>query len=311
MRPMTNDGGADRRTSILAWALVAAAAVHVAIWGIVNWYRVFGPYLILRLEDLSSIVTGVAPFLLAAAVLAAAARWPAGRRWLYAGAALWAIHGVVRTAMDAWWAWRFTDPVAPEGALAISFVVANLVGLTAAALAPLGLALGLRRAQPARVVPPLLTALAIAIGLLAAAANLGPLGRELAFASGLGLTEAAYVALAIVQRSLMAIGAVGLVLLAHAAVRSVPASGSVVATLIATGATLAAAGMAATSAAQSLVPLEAQSEHLLWVFTIPWTVESLGRVVLIAGFAVAALLVAPARPSSSDDRRPPTETMPG
>ncbi len=170
MRPMTYDGRADRRIPVLAWALVGAAAVHVAIWVAVNWYRVFGPYLILKLEDASSIVTGVAPFLLAAAVLVGAARWPAGRRWLYAGAALAAVHGVMRTSMDAWWAWRMSDPVVPEGAVQAVLVTVNLIAVTAATLAPLCLAVGLRRVDAVRA-SPLAAGVIAVVGVAAAAAG--------------------------------------------------------------------------------------------------------------------------------------------
>ncbi len=108
----------------------------------------------------------------------------------------------------------------------------------------------------------------------------------------------------------MTLAALTLVLLALTAVRAVPRARIVPEVLIAGGATLAAAGLAATWAAQALLSLDAQGSQQLWVFTLPWAVESIGKVLLIVGFAVAGLSLASA-PHSSDRRQAPTETVPG
>lgn len=42
MRAMTQDGRFERRVSLLAWVLVAAAGAQAAIWMAVNWYRILG-----------------------------------------------------------------------------------------------------------------------------------------------------------------------------------------------------------------------------------------------------------------------------
>lgn len=291
----------DRRTAtpipVLAWALVAAALVQLGFWAAMNWYRLFGgPYLIVKLEDVSAVIIGVSPFLLAAAVLVGAARWPRGRGWLYVGAGLFALHGVARSATDAWWAWRMAaDPVAPEGAVQTALVAGSLTAVTAAALAPVCLAVGLAQSRSRWPVNALAAAAPVAVGAVTIAAGVGLLARELVGASDLPQAEPALVALGLVHRILTTLGALGLVALAVAAVRAMPAAGTVAEVLIAGGATLAAAGSAATWAGQSLLSFEAQGQHLLWVFTLPSTASSIGMVVLIAGFGVAALGSARAR----------------
>ena len=55
---------------------------------------------------------------------------------------------------------------------------------------------------------------------------------------------------------------------------------------------------------------EAQGAQQLWVFTLPWAIESLGMVLLIVGFAVAGLSHR-STARLSDSRHPPTEAGPG
>jgi hypothetical protein len=309
MPAMTDDGRVERRIPALAWVLVAAAAAQLGIWTAVNWYRVFGPYLILRIEDLSSIVTGVAPFLLAAAVLIGAPRWPAGGRWLYAGAALSAVHGVMKAFGDAWWAWRASDPVAPEGALQVALVVANLVAVAAAALGPLCLAAGLARVESVRRAPPIAVGLVVVVGLAAATAGLGLGIREIAWAFEMQSYEGAFIVVGVTYRLLITLGAVALAVLALVALRVLPRAGVVPEALIVIGATLAAAGLAVTWAGQALLSFESQDQF--WVFALPWTVESIGMVLLIAGFAAAALGRRAPVPQPIDGRRASTETVAG
>jgi hypothetical protein len=292
---MTHNRPTATRIPVLAWALVAAAAVQLAIWAAMNWYRIFGPYLIVKLEDASAVIGGVAPFILAAAVLVGAARWPAGRGWLYAGAGLFALHGVVQSATDAWWAWWMTDPVAPEGAVQVALVAGSLTAVAAAALAPICLALGLIRSRPTRPVSALSALVPLAVGAVAVVASVGLLGRELAAAADVSPGGPALIALGLVHRHLPMLGALGLVALAVAAVRARPEAGMVPEMLVAVGATLACAGSAATWVGQWLLSFEAQGTHLLWVFTLPWTASSIGMVLLIAGFGLAALGTSRAR----------------
>lgn len=304
---MTQQERADRRIPVLAWALVAAAAVQLAIWAATNWYRVFGPYLIVRLEDLSSIVTGVAPFLLGAAVLVGAARWPAGRSWLHAGAGFAALHGVMQTATDAWWAWRMTDPVPLDGGLQVGLVVANLVAVTAAALAPLCLAAGLGRVESVRRASPLAAGLVVVLGLAVLAAGVGLGAREIAWSADHPSGEGVVIALGVSYRLLVTLEAVALAVLALAALRALPSARILPEVLITVGSVLAAAGLGASWAGQAVLSFEEQDQF--WVFALPWTVGALGMILLIAGFAAAGLGLA--SPRSSHGGQAPPEAVPG
>jgi hypothetical protein len=308
---MTHHDRADRPLHILAWVLVGGAALHLALWAWMNWYRLFGPYLIVRLEDLSSIVTGIAPFLLGAAVLVGAARWPAGRRWLLAGAALSALHGVAQSTAEAWWAWRMIDPIAPEGPVQVALVAGGLVQVTAAALAPLCLAAALASERAISPASRLALLVPVVVGAVVVAAGLWVLGRELAMTSEVPQEQAAFIVLGVAYRLLNTLGGIGLVALAIAAVRAMPTNGPLSEVLIATGATLAAVGSAATWIGQALLSFDAQSEQLLWVFTVPETVASIGMVLMVAGFGTAALVARAASPRSERDRAASVETVSG
>lgn len=308
---MTQRGRADRWLPILAWAFVGAAALQLALWASVNWYRIFGPYLILRLEDLSSIAIGMAPFLLGAAVLVGAARWPEGRRWLIAGAALSALSGVAQTATEAWWLWRMTDPIAPEGLVQVWLIAGRLVLVTAAALAALCLAVGLARVHAARQASRSALLVPVGVGAVVVAGGLGLLARELGAASEIPDEQAAFVVLGVVHRLLATLGALGLAALAVAAVRAMPATGPLPEVLIAAGATLAAAGSAATWIGQSILSFEVQGEQVVWVFTVPSVLVSIGIVLVIAGFGAAALLAGSATPRSEPDRPASAGTVNG
>src|SRR5699024_6580736 len=120
----------------------------------------------------------VAAFLVAAAVLVAAPRWPIGRRCLHAGAAAFAVGGAVSSASDAWWAWRMLDPVAPEGFAQVALVTATLVELVAAVVAPLLVAVGLVRAGPGSLRRTAWRWIILALGVVALSGGLGLLARE-------------------------------------------------------------------------------------------------------------------------------------
>lgn len=190
-----------------------------------------------------------------------------------------------------------SDPVAPEGPLQVALVAANLVAVAAVALAPLCLAAGLGRVDPIRRASPLVVGFIVAVGLAAAAAGLGLGVREITWAFELQSDEAAFIALGVAYRLLLTIGGVALAVLALAALRSLPPAGGVPEVLIAAGAAVAAAGLTINSAAQALLSIEAQSANLTWVWTLPWAVEAIGKIVLIAGFAAAGLGAATARRS--------------
>lgn len=291
---------------VVAWAFVGGAALHLALWLAINWYRVFGPYLILRLDDVSSILIGMAPFLLAAAVLVGAGRWPTGRRWLIAGAMLSAVHGVARSVNAAWWAWwQMSDPIAPEGLLQGGLITVSLVEVAAGALVPVCLAVGLTRGRRTGTMPRAALISASVAGAAVVAGGFGMLVRELAASGEIGEGSVGYAVLGLTHRLLALVGGVGFAALALGALAGMPSPWSrrIAELLIGTGALLAAAGAGASWIGQAYVSLDAQSTHLVWVFTVPLTVMVIGMILVTAGFGIAALQ--PGRGPLPHDREHP------
>jgi hypothetical protein len=301
------------RASILVWLLVAAAVAQLAFWGATNSTRLFGPFLILRIEDFASIIDGVAPFLVAAAVLLAAPHWPTGQRWLRAAAAAFATGAAVSSVTDAWWAWRMTDPVAPEGFVQVALVIATVVALLAAVIAPLLAAIGLVRGRPASLASadrPAWSGAVLAIGAVALAAGLGLLARELSMVPA-NSTDGGTVLAAVVYRLLVTLGGLSVVAMALAAVRAMPRTRSQPEALIAVGAIAAVIGMVANWIGQAVLSLEEQGAQFLMLFAVPWTVTAVGWVLVIAGFGAAALLVGTPGPGIERDASPRAEPARG
>lgn len=297
---------------VLAWLLLAGAAGHLVVWAWINWYRVFGPYLILRFEDLSSIVTGAGPFLLGAAVVVGAVRWPAGRTWFVAGALLSGLHGLLQLAFTAWWQWLISADVIPtEGAWPVVSVSLALVSAVAAALVAVCLALGLARARPMRPLSAPLLVVPLVIGLAAALGLLALLLRELASATQIGEGQSAYVALSVVHWAIRMGGIVGLVALAVAGLRAMPSPIGAPELLVALGALFVAGSRAATSFGQALLSVETQSELVGWVFTVPFAIEAAGIILLATAFGLAALLARPGDAGARPERPGPMETLAG
>jgi hypothetical protein len=163
--------------------------------------------------------------------------------------------------------------------------------------------------ESVRRATPLAVGLIILVGLGAAVAGLGLGAREIAWAFEVQIDEPASIALNIAYRLLVTLGAVALVVLALASLRALRVASVVPEVLIAVGAAVAAAGLAITWAGQALLSFESQDQF--WIFALPWTVESIGMVILIAGFAVAGLGRRGSAPQSTDGRRALTETVPG
>ncbi|HUH16526.1 MAG TPA: hypothetical protein VMM85_01125, partial [Methylomirabilota bacterium] len=117
---------------LAAWLLLGVAAITLGVHVAVDWYQIFGPYLIVRPERVFQAISSVAPFLLAAAVLVGAVRWPAGRPWLALGAAALALFGVLELALLAWialWLPGFTEPM--QATMIVRAVIAALASLVA------------------------------------------------------------------------------------------------------------------------------------------------------------------------------------
>jgi hypothetical protein len=274
---------------------MAGAAIHLAVWAWLNWYRIFGPYLILRLEDLSSIVTGVAPFLLGAAALVGAARWPAGRRWLVAGAVVAGLHGLAQLVFSAWWAWLTSMDIVPtEGAFPVVSVLLGLAAAVAAALVPLCLALGLARAPSRGPLAAPLLVVPLLVGVAAVAGSTGLLLRELGASTQVDVgQQGTYVVLGVAHRVMAIVGDVGFAALAVAALRAMPRPIGLPELAIALGALLVVATRAVSSITQAILSIEAQSDAVLWAFTVPFAVGAAGYVLLVIGFGLAAAVAPP------------------
>lgn len=273
---------------LAAWALVAAAGLHLVLWAARSWYRIFGPYLVLRFEDVAAIVTGIAPFLLAAAILIAAERWPSGRRWLLAGAALSAGHGVLSSANFAFWSWQQSEGFLPQGGTQLALVAGSMLQAVAGALVPLCLAVGLWTVATGRRVPVLVTVVASVIALVALAGAIALASQELSAATRVPNIQAGLVVYGVAYWVALAAGAVGWTLLAVAAVRALPDRGGLPEGIIASGALVVGAGSGLPWLSQALVSLDDRGALGFWLFSVPAAAVAIGLLLVIVGFAAAA-----------------------
>jgi hypothetical protein len=288
----------SRRTPALAWLLAFGAVLDLALWAWVNWYRVFGPYLILRIEDMTSIITGAGPFLLGAAVLFGAGRWAAaGRPWFVAGAVVAGLHGLAQLSFSAWWAWSMSmDTVSPEGVWPVVSVILGLISAVAAALVPLCLAIGLARAPSRRRLSVPLLVVPLLVAAAAVSGFVGMLTAELALSTRIDAAQqGAYAVLGVAHRVMSIAGDVGFAALAIAALRAMPRPIAMPELLIAAGALLVGGSRAASSISQAILSIETQSETAFWVFTVPFAIGAAGYVLLIVGFGLAAIVAGPGR----------------
>jgi hypothetical protein len=106
------DGYAQRARTIPwpVWLLLAGAILQLGVQIAPDSYLVFGPYFLVTSDMVMSWIRAMSPFLLAAAVVLAADRWPAGSRRLLIAAAALAVVAVLQMASDAWWAIWNADP---------------------------------------------------------------------------------------------------------------------------------------------------------------------------------------------------------
>ena len=281
----------------LAWILVAAAAIQLGAYVAQNWYQFFGPFPIVRLDDVLSATHLVAPFLIAAAALVAAPRWPARRRWIVAGVVLLAVHGVIASLNAAWWAW-FPPVSAPSAGEQAFLVSLNVVNAVATVAAPVCLAIGISGAGTAR--PSMSAARGVGIAAIGLGVAIGvALGvRLLALEMGVAQDmEWWHGPLAFVFRLLTTLVVVAFGLLAVAAVRAAPSSYPLPELAIACGAALVAGGMAIGWHLQWLAFEQGPEAAADIPFQLPSAVGALGYLLLIAGFALAATPRPEARPA--------------
>lgn len=170
--------GSERRLPLAVAVLVLAAIVDawlIASWQAgVNSYPYAIPRLVVRVAEYAS------DFLIAAALMGGSRRWSGGRRWFVAGAALFALHGILALAQVEWLAWLtqgnlvVTDQLQTQlSALALTVALVSLV-------APLAVVVALWEARPGPIRIGGLRAWLIVVtgvvGALATAANLAFVG---------------------------------------------------------------------------------------------------------------------------------------
>lgn len=269
------------------WALLALAVVELAVQIAPDSYQVFGPYFLVDGTMLLRWLQSVTPFLLAAAVVLGSDRWPAGRRTLLIGAAMLAAVAVLRMGSDIWWAlWDASghawDPASPwllvaSLATALLFVIAHALlaaGLWTTRSGPAG---------PARIAA---TAGIGLVGVLALGAAVWVVAQTVALVPS---DDRVY---PVAISALTAAGVVVLALLAVAAAGVGPPLGGMPESLIAAGAVIVMAAMTWTWSFPYIVPVqEVPEDAFVWVFTVPNASEVTGWVVMITGFALAALRV--------------------
>ena len=280
-----------RSVPVAAWLLLGFAAIQLAVLVAMDWYQLFGPYLILRPEMVIGAFTSVAPFLLAAAVLTGAVRWPAGRSWLGWGAVAYAMHGLMETILSIWVvSWTsspFAGPV--SGWTQAGLIARASISLLAALAAPLLLAMGLRAARTFPVSDDRVRRIAmLAIGVLGFVAVAG--GGALAAAEAAALNEGGAAWLTAVFRGVTTLAAGTMALLGVAAVGAAPRQRALPELLIAFGASAVIVASAWTWWLQGLVPFEEQGAILGLAFTAPSGVNLVGLLCLVAGFAAGALV---------------------
>jgi hypothetical protein len=275
------------------WLLLAGALVQLGVKVAPDSYSVFGPYFLVHAGMVLDWVNSISLFLLAAAVVLAADRWPGGRRTLLMGAGALAIVALLRLGLDAWMAvWEASGHVydpSPPFVLGMH-LGAGVMFVTAHVLLAAGLWAG-RSPAPMGRTRSLLVAMIGLGGLIATGAGLWAVVLTLPRA------QPDYAAYAVVIMTLTAVSFVALGLLAMAAARVTPRHGGIPEKLIAVGAsvTLAATAWASIGPYFTPGPGEVSEDGFLWVYTLPYAAGIAGTLTTIAGFGLAALAVHRAR----------------
>ena len=290
------DGMLDRRSSrtVPAWmpwalgALGVAALVQVGARVAPEWYRIFGPYLLVDADMVVGAIRAVTPFVLAAAVLVGAQRWPAGRRWLHLGALVLGLQGLLGLGSDILWAIWEASPGDLSDGIQILFTVRYVVSTIAVLAAWALLAAGLWSARTDAALDGPRRAAMVVIGLVGLVA-LGS-GTWVA-AQYVGVPNiGAAITLYVTAGVLVAIGFAATAVLALAAVRVMPRRGGMPELLIGLGATLVAGAAAWEWTVPQVFPLQGLPFNVSsWVFTLVSAIVTLGFAAMIAGFGAGAL----------------------
>ena len=269
-----------------AWLLLAGAIVQLGVRIAPDSYSVFGPYFLVDAGMVMDWFKSVTLFVLAAAVVLAADRWPAGRRRLLIAAAALGAVALFRLGADIWWAvweaaghvYEGSQPWLLGGYLvdALLFVIANVLLAAGLWTARVNRPMGRHRAG--------LIALTGLIGLVATGIGLWATTRIIAFGPG------DHVAYSVAMMTLGSAGFASLGLLAVAAARVVPNRRGLAEVLIAIGALITLVASAWNRGVLYVIPFQdVPEEAFVWYFTVPFAAEVLGLVMMIAGFGLAAL----------------------
>lgn len=261
-----------------AWALVAAAAGTVT-FGLIS-RGLIGRHLILPAEQVIPIAELATPLLVAAATLAGADRWPAGRSRLLSAAALHALHGVLALVRDTWfwWSTRNGPGIVSETDEVLLFGGSLVIWLTGTA-ATLMLALGLW-STPFGFGDGGRRLAAVALGALGFVAAAGAVWIPL-------MTSAQF---AFSLLALTAVVPIAMATLGIVAIRTMPSRHRLPEMLIATGAGLFVAAMAWSQWFITATRLEnIPPEWVDLTLLLPRGVMVAGFLVIATGFASARL----------------------
>lgn len=280
------------------WALLVGAIVQLGVQIAPDSYQVFGPYFLVDGGMVLTWLQSITPFLLAAAAVLGADRWPAGRRALLVAAAALGVVGVLRLVSDVWWTiWEISPGTIPDGVqpwLTGTYLGASLGTLLAYAL----LAGGLWSARPDRSIGrtrvTLMSLIALA-GVVATGAGAWTVVPTLDYPGSHD-----YLWVAVVGTLIIAAGFGALAAVALAATRGAPHGRAMPEILIAIGSTVTMIATAWTWCAPYAAPdVAGTPEGFFWVYTIPGTAAVLGSLAMIAGFGLAALAVRRGRVAGS------------
>jgi hypothetical protein len=263
--------------------LLAAAVIDLFLEG---WLRTInGSFPSQTLNLVVGAARSATDFVLAAAIVAGAARGLGSRPWLFAAATLFVIHGLLETGLRAWFAWwaaqnnfNLTDPVQ-------SLLRAEALATTAAAAAaPLLVAIGIwiARSRPVGA-EGLRAAAVVVIALTGAAAVAGYLSVAALEVSGLPAVEWTGIA----NVWLTAGWGISLSLLGIAALLAMPLGGSTATALIAGGIGVALAASGWVQWVMSRGGLqELPARYFDLILNVPTGVVALSLLVAAAGLAM-------------------------
>ena len=274
----------ERRLPAAVGLLLAAAVVDLFLQG---WLRsINGSFPSQTLSLAVSAARSATDFVLAAAIVAGAARGLGNRPWLFAAATLFAIHGVLDVGLRAWFVWWAAAPNNFTITDQVQWLLTAeaLATTAAAAAAPLLVAIGIWIARSRPVGAEGLRAAAVlVIALIGAAAVAGYL--TVASVEVAGLPHAGWMPIA---DAWLTVGwAISLSLLGIAALLAMPPGTSTATALIAGGIGVALAASGWVQWVMSRGGLqELPARYFDLILNVPTGVVVIGLLVVAAGLAM-------------------------